>query len=124
MCQAHRKAPPEAPLHPWVNTERPMAWLHMDFAGPFRGRWFLVLVDAFSKGLEVHPTNAATVRATVKILQCMLATHGLPSLIVTDNGSVSTRICRAYEEKRDHTRDIRSVPPRLERLGGMNSSDF
>ena len=81
-----------APLHPWVNPGRPRARLHLDFAGPFMGKWFLILVDAFSKSLEVHPMHAATTRATVKILQNMFATHGIPHVMVTDNGCVFTSV--------------------------------
>ena len=35
--------------------------------------------------------HAATARATVKILQSMFATHGIPHVMITDNGSVFTR---------------------------------
>ena len=123
MCQAHRKTPPEAPLHPWVNPERPWARLHIDFAGPFLGRWFLILVDAFSKWLEVHPMKAATSLATVKVLQSIFATHGLPNLIVTDNGSVFTSAEFGELMKRNGIKHVTSSPyhPASSRAG---STDF
>ena len=37
-CQANRKSPPEAPLHPWEWPSKPWSRLHVDFAGPFMGR--------------------------------------------------------------------------------------
>ena len=110
MCQAHRKTPPESPLHPWVNPERPWARLHIDFAGPFLGRWFLILVDAFSKWLEVHSMKAATSLATVKVLQSIFATHGLPNLIVTDNGSVFTSAEFGELMKRNGIKHVTSSP--------------
>ena len=58
----------------------------MDFAGPILGKMFLVIVDAFSKWLEVALMNEATSQATVSSLRRVFATHGLPQVTVTDNG--------------------------------------
>ena len=65
-CQINRKNPPEAPLHPWEWPSRPWERIHIDYAGPFLGKMFLIMVDAYSKWLEVHPTNVATSRATIE----------------------------------------------------------
>ena len=43
-CQAVQSMPPLAPLHPWKWSTRPWSRLHLDFAGPFLGKMFLVLV--------------------------------------------------------------------------------
>ena len=51
---------------------------------------FLVLVDAHSKWLEIVPVSAATSTATIEKLRAIFATHGLPSRIITDNGTVFT----------------------------------
>ena len=89
-CQAHRKAPSEAPLHPWEWPDRPWARLHLDFAGPFLGRMFLLVIDAHSKWLEVCPMNTATSFTTIEKLRKLFAIHGLPETVVTDNGAVFT----------------------------------
>ena len=89
-CQASRPIPAMAPLHPWEWPERPWARLHLDYAGPFLGRMFLVLVDAHSKWMDVIPVHAATSSATIEKLRVVFATHGLPERIVTDNGAVFT----------------------------------
>ena len=34
-CQANRKSPPKAPLHPWEWPSKPWSRLHIDHAGPF-----------------------------------------------------------------------------------------
>ena len=70
--------------------ERPWARLHLDYAGPFLGRMFLVLVDVHSKWMDVIPVHAATSSATIEKLRVIFATHGLPERIVTDNGAVFT----------------------------------
>jgi transposase InsO family protein len=48
---------------------------------------FLIMVDAYSKWLEIDPTNVATSRATIEKLRSTFAIHGLPTTIVSDNGS-------------------------------------
>ena len=45
------------------------------------------MVDAYSKWLEVHPTNVATSRATIEKLRATFAIHGTPTTLVSDNGS-------------------------------------
>eukprot|EP00731_Ephydatia_muelleri_P017649 Em0010g747a len=37
-CQANRKSPPKAPLHPWEWPSKPWSRLHIDHAGPFMGQ--------------------------------------------------------------------------------------
>ncbi len=86
-CQIHRKNPPEAPLHPWEWRSRPWERVHIDYAGPFLGTMFLILVEAYSKWLEVHPTRVTTSRATIEKLRATFATHGIPTTLVSDNGS-------------------------------------
>ena len=48
VCQLHRNRPESAPLHPWEWPQKPWSRVHADFAGPFLGKMFLVLVDAHS----------------------------------------------------------------------------
>ena len=50
----------------------------------------LVIVDAHSKWIEAHAVGSATSRATIDKLQLVFATHGLPEVIVSDNGSSFT----------------------------------
>ena len=54
------------------------------------GKMFLVVVDAYSKWLEVKTVESAISQRTIQLLRSMFATHGLPELLVTDNGSVFT----------------------------------
>ncbi|KAL3194428.1 hypothetical protein MRX96_016220 [Rhipicephalus microplus] len=59
----------------------------MDFAGPFQGQTFLIVVDSYSKWLEVIPTSSMTSQTVISALQKLFATHGLPDTIVSDNGA-------------------------------------
>ena len=90
QCQVNQKAPSRAPLHPWEWPEKPWSRVHLDYAGPWMGKMFLIAVDAHSKWLEVEIVPAATSTHTITKLRAMLATHGLPEIIVTDNGTVFT----------------------------------
>ena len=77
-CQANQRNPAKAPLHPWVWPKRPWARLHIDFAGPFLNKMFLVTVDAMSKWLDVKPMNCATSASTIAHLTTLFSIHGLP----------------------------------------------
>ena len=45
------------------------------------------MVDAYSKWLEVHPTRVTTSRVTIEKLWAIFATCGIPTTLVSDNGS-------------------------------------
>ena len=79
-----------APIQPWEWPERPWSHLHIDYAGPLRGHMFLVVVDAYSKWMEVCPVKSATSAATISQLRAIFATHGIPELLVSDNGPAFT----------------------------------
>ena len=68
-CQANRKAPPNAPLHPWTWPKRPWSRLHINHAGPFIGKLFLVVVDVHTKWLEVKIVPSTSSHATIHVLR-------------------------------------------------------
>lgn len=50
----------------------------------------LIIVDDYSKWLEVKVTNSSTIDATIQILDELIATYGVPTTIILDNGAQST----------------------------------
>ena len=62
----------------------------MDFAGPFMGQMFLIMVDAQSKWIEAHIMSNITAPTTIDKLRAVFAVHGLPDTLVTDNGTSFT----------------------------------
>ena len=86
QCQLHQKAPQEAPLHPWEWPGQPWSRLHIDYAGPYKGHMYLMVMDAYSKWMDVHIMKSTTSAATIEKLREIFATHGLPENIVSDNG--------------------------------------
>ena len=90
QCQLMQNSPPQIPTHLWEWPQHPWARLHLDYAGPFMRKMFLVTVDVHSKWLEAHVVETPTSAGTIQKLRQMFATHGIPETIVTDNGSVFT----------------------------------
>ena len=89
-CQQHRNVPADAPLQPWDWPEKPWSRLHMDYAGPFLGKMFFLLIDAHSKWLEIHIVSTANSTLTIQTLQHIFSTHGLPEMLVSDNATCFT----------------------------------
>ena len=85
-CQEVQREPEKTTLHPWEWPKSPWVRLHIDYAGPFHDKMFLIVVDAYSKWLEVIPTSGATGNITINQLRSLFASHGLPHNIVSDNG--------------------------------------
>ena len=85
-CQAVKNAPPAAPLHPWLWPTKPWQRIHVDFAGPFQGKTYLLVLDAHSKWPEIVEMNSTTSQRTIAELCKTFAAHGLPQQLVSDNG--------------------------------------
>lgn len=88
QCQENQKSPPSVPMLPWEWPSKPWTRLHINNAGPFMGKMFLVIVDSNFKWLEVRMVHSAT--STIQELRSVFATHGLPEIIVSDNGTAFT----------------------------------
>ena len=116
-CQRIRHNPASAPLHPWEFPQQPWERLHTDYAGPYEGTMILIVIDEYSKWLEVIPVTAATSSVTIDHLHSMFATHGLPKTLVTDNGTQFTSIEFESFMKENGIRHIRSSPYHLSSNG-------
>ena len=77
-CQQHQSRPAGAPPHPWEHPVAPWQRVHIDYAGPLNGEMFLLLVDAYSRWLEVAKVKSASSAGTIRELRRIFATHGLP----------------------------------------------
>lgn len=84
-CLQQRDAPPHAPLTPWEFPSRPWQRLHADFA-EYKGKHYLVVVDAHSKWIEVSQMSSTAARFVIDKFREMFARFGLPLQMVTDNG--------------------------------------
>ncbi|XP_032997803.1 uncharacterized protein K02A2.6-like [Lacerta agilis] len=109
-CQVSRPDPPKAPVQSWESTRSPWSRVHIDYAGPFQGQLFLIVVDSHSKWLEVTPTSTMSSRATINSLRKLFATHGLPDTLVSDNGTAFTSAEFQEFVSKNGIRHIRSAP--------------
>ena len=85
-CQSVRNKPPPAPLQPWQCPRQPWQRIHVYFAGPFMNKMFLLVVDSYSKWLDVEIMPSTTSTATIEKLRDMFARYGIPDLLVSGNG--------------------------------------
>ncbi|XP_040275489.1 uncharacterized protein K02A2.6-like [Bufo bufo] len=88
-CQAQRPQK-RGTLQPWPWPTEPWSRLHLDFAGPIQGKMYLIVVDAHSKWPEVFQMPSITSAATILVLRKLFAQYGLPTAIVSDNGTQFT----------------------------------
>lgn len=72
----------------------------MDFAGPFMGKVYLIVVDAMSKWVEVDIVKSMSSAEVIRSLRRMFAIYGIPDLIISDNGTAfkSAEIQEFYEK--------------------------
>ena len=82
-CQAYQKLPSKAPLHPWEYPSQPWSRIHVDYAGPVEGKMLFILVDAYSKWIEVYVTSKMTSEVTIDKLRDAFAAHGIPQTLVS-----------------------------------------
>ena len=83
----------------------------MDYAGPYLGHRFLVVIDAHSKWIEVIPMNSTTTTATLEKLRVMLfAQFGIPEVVFSDNGTNS--VSKEFEDfmQRNGIKHVTSAP--------------
>lgn len=89
-CAAVAKSPPKAPPQPWPKSTFPWQRVHVDYAGPIEGDYFLLCVDSYSKWVEITKTKSITASATIAIVRSLFARLGMPETLVSDNGTQFT----------------------------------
>jgi transposase InsO family protein len=86
-CQATGlKARPE-PLLMTAMPEKPWQVVHIDLCGPFpTGEHVLGVVDECSRWPAVRLMKTVTTATVIEKLESVFTTHGIPEVIVSDNG--------------------------------------
>ncbi|XP_062403781.1 uncharacterized protein K02A2.6-like [Sardina pilchardus] len=109
-CQQTQRQPQAAPLHTWEWPKTVWQRIHIDYAGPFLDKMFLIVVDAYSKWPEVFPVKNATSAKTIDVLRTLFARTGLPQQLVSDNGSQFTSEEFQWFTKKNGIKYITTVP--------------
>ncbi|XP_018359709.1 PREDICTED: uncharacterized protein K02A2.6-like [Trachymyrmex cornetzi] len=91
-CAETAPNPIKEPLHPWPEFKSSWDRIHMDFAGPIQGHWFLVIVDSYSRFVDAEWFSTITATATCKYLRRLFFKYGPPKVVVSDNGTQFTAI--------------------------------
>jgi len=108
-CQIHARKRTNANLSSWDEATNFLERLHIDVAY-FKGHKMLVLVDAYSKWVDVHQVRTTTAAATIAALRQTFKYVGLPQAIVTDNGTNFSSADFAKFLERNFIRHIRTPP--------------
>ncbi|XP_062698942.1 uncharacterized protein K02A2.6-like [Aedes albopictus] len=90
QCASVARSPPHSPPMPWPKPTAPWQRVHVDYAGPIEGEYYLLAVDSFSKWPEIVQTTRITSAVTVSILRGLFARLGMPATLVSDNGTQFT----------------------------------
>ncbi|XP_055523176.1 uncharacterized protein K02A2.6-like [Wyeomyia smithii] len=86
QCSRQAHAPPKFSEHHWQYPKGPWERIHIDYAGPVAGSMLLIVVESYSKWLEVKVTQSTTTAATIGIMDELFSSFGVPVTIVSDNG--------------------------------------
>ena len=109
-CKLKSVNAPSSPVNPWIWPTKPWSRIHIDYAGPFLGEMFLVVVDAHSKWPEVVRVSSATTETTINALRFLFSSHGIPEVLVSDNGSQFTSLEFECFLKNNGVKHILSAP--------------
>ena len=85
MCHNYAPAQQKQPLMPSPVSNLPWAMAASDIFA-FEGHHYLVLVDYYSKYIEVTKLNDLTSQDTIEALKEHFSRHGIPAKLVTDCG--------------------------------------
>ena len=89
-CSGNFKSKPGQYMS-WPFPRKAWSRLAIDYCGPIDGKMFLIIVDAYTKFIDVHYTKSATSLATIECLRKSFANFGIPDVIVSDNASLYQR---------------------------------
>lgn len=89
-CNTFRNNPTKTDVHMWEPPKTAFERVHADFAGPFLGHYFFILIDAYTKWPEVHIVKNIISKTTIELCRQIFATFGIPKYFVSDNAKTFT----------------------------------
>lgn len=119
-CAIASKSPKKTTLSSWPITNKPWERLHVDYAEPINGFYYLVLVDSFTKWPEIYETQSITSTNAIRLLKQSFSRFGLPEILVSDNGTQFSSV--QFEEfckktKWNSTHSYCSISPTIQWTG-------
>lgn len=115
-CEKFQPLKVKAPLIPQVIPELRFDVIALDILQN-AGRSYLILVDYFSKWLEILPMTCKTASSVITVLKDVFATHGIPRVIRADNMPFQSQtFCNFAEE---YNIKIITCSPHFHRSNGL-----
>ncbi|XP_065316799.1 uncharacterized protein LOC135925419 [Gordionus sp. m RMFG-2023] len=89
---------PKKIQNPWVSATKSFERIHIDYAGSFFTKNWLIIVYAYSKFPIIIPVKNITTEITLKEIYKTISLLGIPDTIVTDSGTnfTSKDFCNDY----------------------------
>nr|XP_031830190.1 uncharacterized protein K02A2.6-like [Nomia melanderi] len=109
-CLENADNPPRSVLHTWDWSDGPNHRIHADILGPIKGRAYLIIVDAFSKWVDVKEMTNITAPETIKMFREYFCTWGITFKLVTDNGPTFTSESFSEFVRKNGIRHIKTAP--------------
>lgn len=85
ICQKYQRSNTQEILFNQDLPERPWQKVACDFFY-LKGRQNLLMIDYFSKYVELKPLNSTTAQTVMTVMKSIFATHGIPEELVSDGG--------------------------------------
>ncbi|XP_015118224.1 uncharacterized protein K02A2.6-like [Diachasma alloeum] len=85
LCLENASNPPRSELNVWKWPEGPNQRIHIDYL-QIKDKMYLVIIDSFSKWIDVKAMKDITSRRTILAMSEYFATWGFPNVLVSDNG--------------------------------------
>ena len=73
-CEVNQSKPASVPVHQSERTTKPWIPIHLDFAGPFLWKMFLVLTDTYSKWMGIYSMSDIKTVTLIDALRTSFAT--------------------------------------------------
>jgi len=100
-CLNFRQTIPKEPLIPTQIPEKPWMTVGTDVL-TFKEKNYLILIDYFSKFIEVGPLPKLDSASTIHMLKAIFARHGIPDTLRTDNGTnYSSKLFKQFTDSWD-----------------------
>lgn len=78
LCLENAGNPPRAILQPWKWPSGPNQRIHVDFCGPISGHMYLIIIDSYSKWIDIKHMTDSTAESTIRAFRELFGTWGIP----------------------------------------------
>lgn len=119
ICENYRPANANDLLMPHEIPNSPFQKVSADILD-FAGKSYIVIMDYYSKWLELMPLKGKTARDVVKAFKIAFSCHGIPSIVISDNMPFNSYECKKFAKSWDF--QIVTSSPHHSRSNGQAES--